>query len=769
MTEAQSVEKTDEVRAGRLRWLAAAAFAVLYLLVLSATSVPTVFPSDRPARLAGPDAYFHLRHAEAALANFPHLLRPDPMTNFPHGEVGINQGFFDLSVAGVSKLSLGLLSPKAILIVISPLCALLAMLWSASWLSREVGDACAGCFLLFSLAYPASLSTVAALGQGDHHVFELLMAVAIAWSLSWLFRPSTSWKMAPVAALPLLWLYFSWAGSPLQLLLVGIVFYFRAWNPEISDDRLAAKGSLFGLTLLLVVAAMNAIAPWTTLWSVCYQVFMLGGALLFLGYPILVRLAARFRRFPTLGAIVVLASGFLPALWYPKTRALLLSLGEERSSAISEHAQVSLGLLNVWFGPLWVLAILGLLLLFWRRKLWWASTPLIYAGGLVAFWLLTKDFVYYSSAPIAAAAAYALTAWKWPRSLPVAALLLASIPLIPGSGVRPPWMPPSLAQETMLVTDGLESASAWLRQVHESRDKGDTYGLVAPWDLGNILAQTTAIPVGWSQTHSELLAKILYSDRPETAYKVLTEGTKPFRYIYLPARNLSEKYITELEIAGIPTGAEFTGDQSQWKGQPITLLKTLPRHDRALLNRLYWKRGKDLGHYRLVYETAEQSLHSQKLYPERNSVELFSRPVTPDSLKLLKPLLDFPHVPLETNQGIMVKARLAPEVRIFEIVAGAKVTGTGPADTLVTAELDLHSPTSGKTWSTSWSTRVDSRGKWSLRLPYPTDSPISEIPGTVEVHGKYRLRVGKKDLTFSLSEPMIRNGSSLVVGAQKKL
>lgn len=748
----------------------ASIFSILYLLVLSATAYPTVFPPGREARLAGPDAYFHLRQAETVLANYPRIVRHDTMTNFPKGEYGMNQGFFDLSVATASKLSLGLLSPKIILIWVSPLLALITILWCGRWLSKEVSNECALFFLLFSLAYPASLNSVAALGQGDHHAYELASAAAIAWSLAWLFRPSTSWKKAPLAALPLIWLYFSWAGAPLQLFLVGLVFYFRAWNPEISDEKLVHKSSAFALTLLLVVLGMNALVPWATIWSASYQIFLLGGVLLLAGYPILVALAKRTKRFPLLGALGTLLIGLALMAAHPTTREYLFLLGEERSTAISEHALISLGLLNAWYGPLWILAIFGLLLILGRRKFWWASVPLLYAGGLVLFWLQTRDFVYYTPPAIAAAAAYALAGWKRRKLLQGVAAAVAVVPVLPFTGVHTPWMSVPMAQEAMLVSDGLESASAWLREVHKTKGKDEDYGLIAPWDLGNILAQTTDTPVGWSQTLSVDLARALYSDRPEVVYQVLATGPKPFRFIYLPARNLSEKYISELGVAGIPVGAEFAAEQTlTWNDKPVTTLKTLPRHDQALLNRLYWKRGKDLGNYRLIFETAEQSLHTQKLHPAEGSVELHSLPLSKEEIVALKPLFDFPNIPLETSRGVMVKGRLAPEVRIFEFVPGAEIVGSGPPGRLVSAELELYSPNTGKTWTASWSAKTDSKGQWSLILPYPTDTPMSKIPGTVEVHGQYHILVGQKALTFSLEESMIRSGSTLRVGNEKFL
>ena len=57
-------------------------------------------------RLSGADSYYHLRHAEAVMQNYPFIERYDKMSYFPTTERGLNQGFYDVLVATLSKLTL---------------------------------------------------------------------------------------------------------------------------------------------------------------------------------------------------------------------------------------------------------------------------------------------------------------------------------------------------------------------------------------------------------------------------------------------------------------------------------------------------------------------------------------------------------------------------------------------------------------------------------------------------------------------------------------
>jgi hypothetical protein len=723
--------------------------------------VPTfsqVFPKGKTARLIGPDAYFHLRHVKNVVAHYPFVTRDDKMTNFPGGERGLNQGFFDVTVATIVKVTGGLLSPLVALAWVSPICMLLIGMLGYLWILGRVNERTAALYLLFLLLYPAPLKAVAAMGHGDHHAAEVLLALLVAWSLEHLLQPETSWRWAPVAVAPIFFFYLAWAGTPLHLFLVGLCFYVRAWKPDDQDPSLARKGALYGATLLAALMLLHLAAPWAVIWDVSERLFSLGAICLCLGYPLLVKVARRPWSTRWLVAVGLVAMAFLATYLTPTGHAALSEMFESRTRQIAEHTPISMNLLLTWFGFLWIVALLAPLRIWQRKAFWTAMVPLLYGGSLVLFWAKTYDFDYYTPAVLAAAAAYTLGTLAWSTTLAWTVALLAAMPLLP-KVMEKPWLDRKVVRDIILYSDGLDAASTWLREVQgppKPQDQRD-YGLVAPWDLGNILADTADTPVAFSETVSRELANMVYSDDPEASYKAMMSRKKPLKYILLPARNLGEKFLGEMGAADLKIEEMFVrGRKVEWKGRKITLLEPSERNKRALLCRLYWGMGKNLGHFRLVYETPEQVLQLTKLL-SNGSLEFYAWPVSAESLLTgLKPLLDHPETPQETNRGVMVGARQAAEVRIFEAVPGALLVGKARPGDRIQAELDLSAPTSFRRWTCSWATTADKDGNYSLRVPYSTTAPLNAVATTVKVRGPYKILVGGRLVVQNVSEAEVQ-------------
>lgn len=735
-------------------------YVLLSLLLYSVTSWPFIFPEGRAPRLAGPDAYFHLRHAEMVLEQFPMVARFDPYTNFPYGEHGLNQGLFDVGVAALSLVTP--FSLTTILIWVSPLLVAAVGVWGYLWLSRATNWRCGTLFLLFYTLYPGALTSMASFGQGDHHAAELLLALAVMWSLDKLLRPETHWKWAPLAVLPLFLFYLSWAGTSLHLALVGAVFYVRAWKP---DEGLWRKGSLYGASLLVALLLVHYALPWAVIWNVSESVFFMGSSMLALGYPLLVYVAKRPWRSRALVAVLTLAAPFLVALLIPTTRTLLVTLLESRTQQIAEHVVVSGTQLMLWYGPIWMIALVAPVLLWYRQTLWPAMVPLVYGGGLVFFWYQTRDFSYYASPLLAAAAAYVLQSFFQGRTLVALGLIcVAPALLLPKETVARPWMTLPMIRETMLLTDGLEEAGTWLKGVNGEVKPTDpeAFGLVAPWDLGNILAQATRVPVAWSQTASPELARLLYSDNPDAVYSALTDNDRRLRYILLPARNIAEKFLGEMYAANLPLGEMYSNSRTVTAGNvTMGLIEPTPRNLSSLLVRLYWDLANGLGHYRLVYETPTQAILATKLLPQTGKLEFHSFPLTKSNAEIFEVLLSNPKTPYNTSRGWLVDAKKAPEVRLFEAVPGALVVGQASPGASVRATIELYSPSRDTSWKNTYKVNADQSGRFQLRLPYPTDEPIASLPGTIEVRGPYELKLDNKTQELSVKESDIREGKTV--------
>jgi hypothetical protein len=401
----------------------------------------------------------------------------------------------------------------------------------------------------------------------------------------------------------------------------------------------------------------------------------------------------------------------------------------------------------------------------WRDKaLWPALVPLVYGGGIIVFWLQTRDFNYYPPPVIAAAAAYVLAGLNPGWGLVLAAALFVLPPFLPKSGVQQPWMTTKMIRETMMQTDGLEEAAEWLKQTQGSitPDSPEAYGLVTPWDLGNIIAQSSKNPVRWSQTVSPELANLLFTDQPDETYQRITSMKRPLRYLVIPARNLAEKFLGEMLATKLSLNEMLqNGPTVDWNGLKVVLMVPTARSSATLLARLYWGLARDLGHYRLVYESPSQSIHATKLLPESSQLEFVSFPVSDKTMPIFQPLLGQVDKPLETSRGVLVNARLAPEVRIFEAVPGALLTGTAKPTSQVVAKVGIVDPANGSLRVCTYTALANSEGRFELRVPYPTDVAMSPAAGTIKVQGPYEVVIGEQVRQVEVKEEEIKQGKEL--------
>jgi hypothetical protein len=103
-----------------------------------------------------------------------------------------------------------------------------------------------------------------------------------------------------------------------------------------------------------------------------------------------------------------------------------------------------------------------------------------------------------------------------------------------------------------------------------------------------------------------------------------------------------------------------------------------------------------------------------------------------------------------------VQAPAPDRVALFEIVPGAWVTGRARPGERVRFELPLRAG-AGQIWYRAHAeTAAD--GRYELRLPYPTDAPVSR---EVRAAGVYRVEAGGRSAAFELREADVRAGATL--------
>jgi asparagine N-glycosylation enzyme membrane subunit Stt3 len=95
--------------------------------------------------------------------------------------------------------------------------------------------------------------------------------------------------------------------------------------------------------------------------------------------------------------------------------------------------------------------------------------------------------------------------------------------------------------------------------------------------------------------------------------------------------------------------------------------------------------------------------------------------------------------------------------KLFERVAGARVTGKAPPGYAVEAQLELDTPR-GRPFTFSTQAVADPAGDYGLVLPYPTQA----TSGAVRSKGPYRLLSGPRTETIQVSEEAVQTGAVIV-------
>jgi len=734
-------------------WLAARAYAVW----------PLIHSDPEHPRLSGADSYYHLRHAEAVMQNYPLLTRFDNMSYFPTTERGLNQGLYDILVATLSKMTLETVSPQQVLTwLAATLTGLSALIW-AYFLGRKESAWCGLIFLVLIFFYPGPITQIANVGNGDHHGWELFLQTLLMFSLTWALRSGTPVRYSLVPSGLLLLIFLSWPGSPLHLFFAGLCLFAWAFVSHQPSERsaLIKKGVIMGAMWLFVPLLIKQTAPDLIIWYQALKAFTAAGAALTVGYPLLILFAQKFPAKSRIfvAPLILVGSVFLlklsPDLW-----AGFAEFITPRSSKISEQAVVTPASLFAWYGLTW----LGLLIapfLMWRRgRLQEYCVPLVYGIGISLFWMYSRDFNYYAPYPIAASAAYCLRRLPWRTWTPAVVVLVSSVSLLPIPHQARPWLTPKITRELFVNSNGVEQAGRFLAEVKEqSEDKN--YGLLAPWDLGNVLAYTSKTGVAYSQTHSAELSGIFYADSPELAHQEMEK--RGLRFVLVPTRNIEQKLGTDYTLIGRnPAELMKEAAKIEWNGNLIAVPAWNERFGHLFIVRLFDKMASNMGQFRLVYESPQKMVRAVKLSDDLKGFTFMSMAVTDEEATSLKQLFRLKNRVHPTSRGLLVNPRLSPDVRVFERVPGAVLTGkTNFQHGQVGAYLSVSSPYAESPYIIAWSLLSDNFGYFDLRLPYPTDGPLYDVEGSIVVNGPYRVECNGKVYEVKLTEEQIQSGERI--------
>lgn len=709
----------------RLSWLVLALLTVTWVAARTVSCWPLVFPEPGQVRLLEMDSYFHARHARSLVKNFPLIQRWDPSSHYPHGQRGENQGGYDLLLASLALVA-GMGRPDQATLLTT--CAWTPVALGAlafvlvGLLGRRLAGPRAGLLAPWLLlVYPATLATYAVLGFADHHAFEVCLALATCLALV-----LTLEKHSPLwLALPVVVLLYSWAGSALYLLVLALCLSAAALAGAERVARLSL--STAGWVVLLWLLP-TLIWPDLSLGD-RYQGAALAALLGFgLGVPALAQ-GWTWRARPA-GKLLLAGLGLvcLALLAWPPVPGLLHALLDPRPSTILEHREVTVSLYTGYFGLAGWLAPLGLLAA-WRRRQPAQLAAALYASLLVALWVQTRDFSYLPPPFVALLATLAL-AMLPARALATAAVVL-TLPAVLG-WTTPAWPPTDLLRQALLVTPGWTQAAEWLSQNSPppSLDldsplrpfRGNlhyppgTYGVYTPWDRGHLVSFLARRPVVLSSTESREGALWLAMDQEEQALQALKADCEPgerVEYVMLASEVISDGFLTHMQVAGIrPEQILEPAEEVTVANQKFPLPVYGELYRRSISARLFEDVG--LRHFRLIYETPTKSFvtYVARYNQALNKMDVRRRSLPLREVEGLARLDGAPGV-FPVGEGYLYGGRVLSEVKVFQIVAGARVTGQE-------ASLVLGCKSSGRTW-TYRQTGPD------LVLPYPTTSAVGEV------------------------------------------
>ncbi len=788
---------------------------VLAVFVLSvyARTLPVakvVFPDSGEVQLLDTDSYYHLRHTAYAVYHFPQVQRWDVGTNFPQGERSPHAGLFHVGLAALSLLfNAGQPSAATIGIVLAwaPVGLYLMSAYLLFGVTRSLLDTRYAAFVLavFSL-FPGLSFARTMLGFADHHAAELALLLASMWGLAAALRPGeASWPRRALHAFPLLIYQFTWSGAPLVIVLVGaaIVATLCADCVRDGDCRSSARAALdHGLVLAIGLFTARTVAPDLILVNRLYAPALACAlALASLGafvHCYATQVAARRHLAAVAVPLLGLLAAALTLLWLPPEYAKLVL--EPKTAAVQEQAGVSAAQALSLHGLFGVLSLPAV-------PLWWlaaradaGSRPHLacaVVGALVSMaWLHSHDYSYLPPALIALSSALTLSRVaslrhdaEGGRTL-VICLGLASLQLWPFSTGPHPFK--AEPHRLLQIDAAWRDAMAWLKTSTppptpsvSSKVPGwpggryaygaSSYGVLSAWDFGNFVSALGERTPLSSHGFSRDIANWLVSPDEEASLARLCPrclDEQAVRYVVLSAKTLAENFIVNVEESSRSV-AEFTGELGLLErgGQSIPLIGYGPAYEGTIAARLYLQDGNGLGRYRLVYESPQQTWSS---YERRLSTSGGARfDVTRVSLRLETPvaleraaaLRNTPLQPVELDQTLRYGHNVTASVKIFEVVAGARVTGRAWPRASLTVFLGLRTAAERRLVYRQ-TVQAESSGSFELIIPYASEGGS----GAVNAHEPMQLLMATSDRSaertyrLQVSEAAVRAGAEVPVG-----
>jgi len=832
------------------RWLTI--FSVLVLLTLGALqrvypTIELVYDEQDEASLLGVDPFFHLRHVEQLVKEYPTISRRDIGASYPSGYSDDATGLLALTSATAVRIIYG---SNASMDNISEVMAWVPVVLGviALWLVFLIANAIAGPFyglsaLLMALLYPATTLNRSVIGFTDHHIVEVVLVLLMTFGfVKLLLRANDNsslkeWRPAFLLGSGYFLLYFSWIGAPMYLIIFALLFIpyvtwllfkgrslhgfsqacFEFFAPAILVlllallffDSFIVSANAKGLIPAVIAATVAcAVGPWilstlvdrlrTKKWPPAYM------ALGFFG--------------------IAFCFAYVFFNWTDVGASAFSTIFKERSYLIREQANLSLTKILKNMGAVGYLTIGVVPIVLWDTWKHKSREPLFFVVSLsitmIYVWITANDFDYIPAPLLALGAGYFLFRtsffwlhFAWPQKAPVkkkkkdkrsrepivvspkkrsmvprALIAVLFFIIFAGAPMWPlemswPIFKLSKGRQLSVYSPGMLKSMEWLKE--NSPDPWSAgpfakpdYGVYSVWDLGNIVGShgnraplysryPRVVESGFlvAPTEDEALAKIC----PDCS------GEENVRYVVADAKTAGEFFAAKAMSGGVRLTVQTEDTFSDLgDGEPDVPHSTYgAKFDSTMISYLYMNNGTELGRFRMLYESEEESfLAYRATFVDRPGgrraaeVKRVSLPLTRyvdgDSYRQAARVKV-----IKSGGSYMYDAKIEPTIKIFEVVQGATFTGQIPLNTELEVGLILKSTRREAPIRYRRMIKPDEAGNIEFTVPYAQAVDSSR---TINADSPYILslwqngsRISRSIANVTLDETDISQGSKWAI------
>lgn len=677
----------------------------------------------------GYDSFYHMRRILYTADLFPHTLWFDSYLNYPRGLELMWPPLFDQLISGSSHL-LGANTQRSVELVgaiVPPILGTVAIL-ALYFLAKELFGRRVALISAFMMAISPRQIDATGFGHIDHHVLEILLLVSVILFLVLANSRKTYRHSFGIGAGVLMAaLAYTWLGAPaysgffLIYMIVQTSLDIRAGKS--SRMVIGVLATAFGVTLLLMLPFWKE--PWIKM-TVLSTVGILAAMLILYALSIVfLERAIPWQAFPVLSVIMgyfLLMLAYLvdqeSGVYWQFREGVSYFFGGDLSNKVVEakpfHVMldpVSLPAVNFVFA---LIGLLALILYLWHAQVQDGQLLfLIWTLSILALTLAQNRFLYIFSANMAILIAFLFVRAMAvldrkdifrdvsPVPLKMALLLAIFLPSAIGAVV--------MIQEPPEISGDWVGSLTWLENNTPTTSGFDApsqvpeYGVMSWWDYGNWILYRAHRPVVANnfQAGAKDAARFFLSESEDDALNILE--SRRSKYVITSADILYETLPSvALWIDEEPSSyVRITDDQG------VLTFEHSKRFLGTVLARCHLFDCTGMSHLRLIYESP-------------------------------------------STTGLLF---LTNEVKIFERVPGAKITGTTRSEEPVGVILNI-TTNQGRRFR-YYKDVLPEDGRYEIKVPYSTESRYeTHSEGLYHVFSgneSQEVKVGEEDVLFGKS------------------